>query len=152
MFRPRAEIQQPLLAALLCFFAAFLWQVKVDEAKTGGSWMRLVNPNDAVLMKRASANFVIRGGVCVAANLYVTAGEPAAGDSEGANRFAVITLEHLPVMGERLAIEGQNLRRRVAGHVIDRPQAEVGSPGTRGFYYPPFCRSHSERQLHRSSA
>src|ERR1700688_3316105 len=55
----------------------------------------------------------------------MTAGEPAARDGEGANRFAVITLEHLPVTGEWLAIEGQNLRRRVTGHVIDRHQAEV---------------------------
>jgi hypothetical protein len=102
-----------LLAALLRFFAAVLWQVKVDEAKAGGSWMRLVNPHNAVLVTRAGANFVIRGGVCVVANLYLTAGEPAARDSEGANRFAVVTLEHLPVTGEWLAIVLSNLEVQV---------------------------------------
>jgi hypothetical protein len=61
--------------------AFLLWRIKVDRAKAGGSWVRLVKPLDPVLMERACANFVIRGGVRVAADLYMTAGKPAARDS-----------------------------------------------------------------------
>jgi len=55
-------------ATLLGFFAAVLWQIEVDEAKAGGSSVRLVDPHDVVLKGRACADFVIRGGVCVVAD------------------------------------------------------------------------------------
>jgi hypothetical protein len=66
-FNRSHRLGDPLSATLLRLFAV-LWQIKVDEAKAGGSSVRLVDPHDAVLMQRACANFVIRGGVCFVAN------------------------------------------------------------------------------------
>ena len=63
-----ASDQGTLAATLLRFFTAVLWQIKVDEGKAGGSPVRLINPHDAVLMERACANFVFRGGVGVVAS------------------------------------------------------------------------------------
>jgi hypothetical protein len=63
-FNRSHRLGDPLSAMLLRLFAV-LWQIKVDEAKAGGSSVRLVDPHDAVLMERACANFVIGGGVCV---------------------------------------------------------------------------------------
>src|SRR5580658_341358 len=87
--------------------------------------MRLVNPNDAVLVGCTGANFMICGRVRVVADLFVAAGKPVARDGAGADGFALVALEHLTVMGKWLAIERQNLRWGVAGHVIYRHQVEV---------------------------
>ena len=78
-------------------FVAVIGQLEVDEAKARGSRMRIINPHDAVPIRRAGANFVIRRRVRVATHGDAPAGKSAASDGKGAYRFAPVALQHLAV-------------------------------------------------------
>jgi len=60
-------------------------------------------------------------------SLRVGAGESTARDLEGANRQAVIALEHLSVTRERLAVELEHLRGGSARNVLgdEKPEMKI---------------------------
>src|ERR1700677_1708908 len=87
---------RPPCVALLRFLAAVLRQIKVDEAEAGGSWMRVVNSDNAELMGGSGANFVIGGGVRVAAS-NLSAGKATPRDSQGPHRFTLVALQYFTV-------------------------------------------------------
>jgi len=78
---------------LFCFFAAVLWQFKVDQPEVGESRVRIVDSYDPILKGRAGANLVFRGIVATG----MTAGKSAVRDRDSAYRIALVALEHFPI-------------------------------------------------------
>ena len=109
-------------AELLGFFisVAIFGQFNVGHSEAGGTGMRLINRDEAVAQWPPGTQFVASGRIVLGIGVdagVVAAGKTGARHRQGANRMAVITLQNLAIMRQRLAIEVQHPRRRIVGGI-----------------------------------
>ncbi|KAA6464739.1 VWA domain-containing protein [Acidobacteria bacterium AB60] len=121
----------PVVLVRLGLRPAILRQLHIHETEVIRRSLLLPDPHNVHLLRRSGAQLVILRRIHAPLHIHVilavlrTAGEPAARHLETAHRLPVIALQHLAITAQRLAIEVQNLLRRILARVTGRNQPEV---------------------------